>query len=228
MAPELQRLQQRLAHEFQQPSLLSLALTHRSFSSDHNERLEFLGDSVLNLVVTNLLYGQLSRLPEGDLSRIRANLVKQDTLVSLATELGLSTVMRLGEGELKTGGRQRPSIMADALEAVIGAVFLDAGYDTAARVVQRLFRHIEINPRMSAVEKDPKTELQEWMQGRKMGLPTYTVASTSGAAHAQTFEVACVATDVNHTAHGSGASRRAAEQTAAAAMLSHLKSSKKK
>lgn len=228
MTAELDRLQQRLGHVFKQQGLLVQSLTHRSFSTDHNERLEFLGDSVLSLVISNLLYGELSRLPEGDLSRIRANLVKQGTLVMLATDLGLSAVIRLGEGELKTGGRQRPSILADALEAVIGAVFLDSGYDSAARVVQRLFAKIEINPRMSAMEKDPKTELQEWMQGRKMGLPTYTVADIRGAAHAQTFVVACVAADVQHTTHGSGSSRRVGEQAAAAAMLDHLKNWKKK
>lgn len=228
LSSELQRLQERLRHVFRQPGLLAQALTHRSFSADHNERLEFLGDSVLNLVISNLLYGELSRLPEGDLSRIRANLVKQGTLVVLATELGLSAVIRLGEGELKTGGRQRPSILADALEAVIGAVFLDAGYAAAAQVVQHLFRNVEINPRMSAMDKDPKTELQEWLQGRKMGLPTYTVTQTSGAAHAQTFVVSCEATDVRFTAQGGGTSRRAAEQAAASAMLDHLKTMKKK
>lgn len=228
LGTDLRRLQERLGHVFAQPGLLVRAVTHRSFSADHNERLEFLGDSVLNLAISNLLYGELSRLPEGDLSRIRANLVKQDTLVGLSTELGLPVVIRLGEGELKTGGRQRPSILADALEAVIGAVFLDAGYDPAAQVVQRLFRHIPVNPRMSAMEKDPKTELQEWLQGRKMGLPTYRVVSTSGAAHAQNFVVACEATDVQFIAQGGGTSRRSAEQAAASAMLEHLKTPKKK
>lgn len=224
----LQVLQRQLGHQFAQPALLELALTHRSFSADHNERLEFLGDSVLNLAVSGMLYAQLSRLPEGDLSRIRANLVKQDTLVTLATELGLSQVIRLGEGELKTGGRQRPSILADAVEAVIGAVFLDAGYDTAARLVHHLFRNIEINPKMSAMGKDPKTELQEWLQGRKMGLPVYQVTETSGAAHQQTFVVSCLVAELARTELGQGHSRRVAEQAAAALMLAHLKTLKKR
>lgn len=228
MTSPLQALQRQLDHQFAQPALLELALTHRSFSADHNERLEFLGDSVLNLAVSSMLYGQLSRLPEGDLSRIRANLVKQDTLVTLATELGLSRSIRLGEGELKTGGRQRPSILADAVEAVIGAVFLDAGYETAARLVRHLFRNTEINPQMSAVGKDPKTELQEWLQARKMHLPAYQVAETSGAAHQQSFVVACLVAEINRTEHGRGNSRRVAEQAAAALMLAHLKTLKKR
>ncbi len=226
--PPLQVLQRQLGHQFAQPALLELALTHRSFSVDHNERLEFLGDSVLNLAVSDLLYAQLSRLPEGDLSRIRANLVKQDTLVALATELGLSQVIRLGEGEVKTGGRQRPSILADALEAVIGGVFLDAGYNTAARLVHHLFRNTDINPQMSALSKDPKTELQEWLQGRKMNLPNYEVIETSGPAHLQTFVVACVVNELNRTEHGRGGSRRVAEQAAADLMLAHLRQLKKR
>ncbi len=227
LSPALLALQRKLGHTFRQPALFEQALTHRSFSADHNERLEFLGDSVLNLAVSHLLYGQLSRLPEGDLSRIRANLVKQDTLVMLANELGLSAVLRLGEGELKTGGRQRPSILADAVEAVIGAVYLDAGYDAAATLVRHLFRDVKVNAQMSAMGKDPKTELQEWLQGRKMNLPQYAVTQTTGAAHQQTFEVACLVAELNRTEHGSGSSRRIAEQAAAAAMLAHLKTTRK-
>lgn len=207
-------------------ALLQRALTHRSFSSDHNERLEFLGDSVLNLAVSSLLYEQLSQLPEGDLSRIRANLVKQDTLHHLAQGLGLSAVLRLGEGEAKSGGRQRPSILADALEAVIGAVYLDAGYESAQALVRRLFHGVQVNPRMSALGKDAKTALQEWLQGRKMNLPNYRVSAVHGAAHQQTFEVACEVVELKHTEHGQGPSRRAAEQAAAAQMLQHLKVAK--
>ena len=220
----LSELQIRLGHAFRQPGLLQQAVTHRSFSADHNERLEFLGDSVLNLSVAHLLYAQLASLPEGDLSRVRANLVKQDTLHQLAKTLDLSSVMRLGEGEMRSGGQNRPSILADALEAIIGAVYLDAGYKDAQALVERLFAQVEIKPDMQAVGKDPKTELQEWLQGRKLALPKYTVVGTSGAAHRQQFEVSCEVTELRQTQQGSGASRRAAEQAAAAAMLLYLKS----
>ena len=219
----LSDLQVRLGYAFRQSSLLQQAVTHRSFSADHNERLEFLGDSVLNLSVAHLLYTQLANLPEGDLSRVRANLVKQDTLHQLAKKLDLPAVMRLGEGEMRSGGQNRPSILADALEAIIGAVYLDGGYPDAQALVERLFAQVDIKPDMQAVGKDPKTELQEWLQGRKLALPKYTVVGTSGAAHRQQFEVSCEVTELRQTQQGSGASRRAAEQAAAAAMLLTLK-----
>lgn len=222
-SPDLLNLQKRLQHEFANPKLLALALTHRSFSSDHNERIEFLGDSVLNLAVAGLLYEQLSELPEGDLSRVRANLVKQDTLHKLAVDLGLPGMMRLGEGEAKSGGHKRPSILADALEAVIGAVYLDAGYATADKLVRRLFSGVQVNPQMQAIGKDPKTELQEWLQGRKMKLPLYRVVATLGAAHKQTFEVECEIAEFGRAERGTGESRRAGEQAAAAAMLLYVK-----
>ena len=221
----LETLQQRLQYSFRNPALLVQALTHRSFSSDHNERLEFLGDSVLNLGVAHMLYQRLSTLPEGDLSRVRANLVKQDTLHHLAVELGLSGILRLGEGEMRSGGQKRASILADALEAVLGAVYLDAGYDTAHALVQRIFSAVEINPDMQAVGKDPKTELQEWLQARKLKLPIYRVVGTLGAAHRQTFDVECEIPELARCARGIGASRRAGEQAAAAAMLDVLKES---
>ena len=216
-------LQQRLQHEFADAGLLTRALTHRSFSADHNERLEFLGDSVLNLAVADLLYARLTELPEGDLSRVRANLVKQDTLHRLAVVLGLPDVLLLGEGEVRSGGQKRPSILADALEAVIGAVYLDAGFAAAQALVQRLFNAVEINPTMDAIGKDPKTELQEWLQGRKMKLPLYRVVGTLGVAHRQTFDVECEVTEFGLAERGIGGSRRAAEQAAAAAMLHTLK-----
>ncbi|MDP1657298.1 MAG: ribonuclease III [Rubrivivax sp.] len=219
----LSALQARLQHSFSDPSLLTRAVTHRSFSADHNERLEFLGDSVLNLSVAHLLYERLSSLPEGDLSRIRANLVKQDTLHLLAVDLGLPAVVRLGEGEVRSGGHKRPSILADALEAVLGAVYLDAGYPAAQALVQRLFQAVEINPQMQASAKDPKTELQEWLQGRKMKLPVYRVVATLGVAHKQTFDVECEITELQLVERGIGGSRRAGEQAAAAAMLQTLK-----
>lgn len=223
-SPVLSELQVRLGYAFRQHALLQQAVTHRSFSADHNERLEFLGDSVLNLSVAHLLYTQLANLPEGDLSRVRANLVKQDTLHQLAKTLDLPAVMRLGEGEIRSGGQNRPSILADALEAIIGAVYLDGGYKEAQALIERLFAQVDIKPDMQAVGKDPKTELQEWLQGRKLALPKYTVVGTSGAAHRQQFEVSCEVTELRQTQQGSGASRRAAEQAAAAAMLLTLKS----
>ena len=220
-------LQRRLQHEFANAALLTQALTHRSFSADHNERLEFLGDSVLNLSVADLLYRRLSGSPEGDLSRVRANLVKQETLHQLALQLDLPEVIRLGEGEARSGGHKRPSILADALEALIGAVYLDAGYVAAQDLVRRLFKAVEINPEMQAIGKDPKTELQEWLQARKLNLPLYRVAGTQGAAHKQTFDVECEIVELNFSERGMGGSRRAGEQAAAAAMLQTLKTKAK-
>ena len=227
MTDALAALQDRLQHRFQDSRLLARALTHRSFSAEHNERLEFLGDSVLNLAVAALLYQRLKDLPEGDLSRVRANLVKQDTLHKVAVELGLSGLIRLGEGEARSGGHKRPSILADALEAVIGAVHLDAGYLAAEALVHRLFSEVEITPQMSAAAKDPKTELQELLQGRKLQLPLYRVVATLGAAHKQTFDVECEVAELGLVERGIGASRRAGEQAAAAAMLMVLKSKSK-
>ena len=216
-------LQQRLQHEFANADLLVRALTHRSFSADHNERLEFLGDAVLNLSVADLLFEKLRQLPEGDLSRVRANLVKQETLHQLAVELGLSAVIQLGEGEVRSGGKKRPSILADALEAVIGAVYLDGGFAAARNLVHRLFKSLEINPTMAAIGKDAKTELQEWVQGRKMKLPVYRVVGTLGAAHQQSFDVECEIMELNLSERGIGGSRRAGEQAAATAMLQTLR-----
>ncbi len=223
MEESLTALQQRLQHRFREPRLLQRALTHRSFGADHNERLEFLGDSVLNLAVAALLYQRLADQPEGDLSRVRANLVKQDTLHRLALDLGLPALLRLGEGESRSGGHKRPSILADALEAVIGAVYLDAGFTEAEALVRRLFQAVDIKPEMSAAAKDPKTELQEWLQGRRKQLPVYRVVATLGAAHRQTFDVECEVPEYGLVERGIGASRRAGEQAAAAAMLITLK-----
>lgn len=219
----LATVQVRLGYAFANTALLQQALTHRSFGADHNERLEFLGDSVLNLAVAHMLYEQLREMPEGDLSRVRANLVKQDTLHQLALQLELPQTIRLGEGELRSGGRQRPSILADAVEALLGAVYLDGGHKAAHALVTRLFSKLEIAPQMQAAAKDPKTELQEWLQSRKMALPQYVVMATTGAAHRQTFEVACEVRELRQSQRGMGASRRAAEQSAAAALLDILK-----
>lgn len=226
MNAPLVALQERLNYRFSNPQLLERALTHRSFSADHYERLEFLGDSVLGLAISGLLYARLSRQGEGDLSRVRANLVKQDTLARLAQDIGLPALLRLGDGELRSGGQQRPSILADVLEAVIGAVYLDAGFAAAEALVHRLYEGVDVNPGMSAQGKDAKTALQEWLQGRKMKLPQYRVLGTSGEAHRQTFEVECEVQETGQRAQGSGASRRAAEQAAAAVLLQMLQKAK--
>lgn len=223
LSPNLLALQKRLEHAFSNPQLLVQALTHRSFSSDHNERIEFLGDSVLNLAVAGLLYERLGELPEGDLSRARANLVKQETLHQVAVSLGLPDLLRLGEGEARSGGQKRPSILADALEALLGAVYLDAGFDVASNLVRRLFKDVEISARMQAIGKDPKTELQEWLQGRKMSLPIYRIVGTEGAAHKQTFDVECEIVEYRRAERGTGNSRRAGEQAAALSMLAFIK-----
>ncbi|KJS64742.1 MAG: ribonuclease III [Comamonadaceae bacterium BICA1-1] len=215
-------LQARLGHRFADPALLLRALTHRSFAAEHNERLELLGDSVLSLAVTALLYQRLDGHNEGELSRTRANLVKQDTLHHLALGLGLPELLRLGEGEARSGGRQRPSILADALEALLGAVYLDAGFVSAEALVRRLYAGIDLRPGQGAHGKDAKTALQEWLQGRKMRLPLYTVVATLGQAHVQTFEVQCLINETGQSVRGLGSSRRAAEQAAAAQMLQQL------
>lgn len=217
-------LQQRLQHQFSDSGLLLQALTHRSYSVDHNERLEFLGDSVLGLAVAHMLYQRLSSLPEGELSRVRAHLVKQDTLHQLALSLGLPQIMRLGEGEMRSGGQQRASILADAVEAIIGAVYIDGGFNPAQALVERLYKAVDINPAMDAIGKDPKTELQEWLQGRRLKLPSYKIVATIGAAHRQTFDVECEVSEYNLTERGIGGSRRAGEQAAASAMLKTLQS----
>lgn len=217
-------LQQRLQYTFAEPALLQRALTHRSYSADHYERLEFLGDSVLGMCVSDLLYERLQSLPEGDLSRVRANLVRQDTLHRLALKMGVPEVVRLGEGEMRSGGQKRPSILADVLEALIGAVYLDGGYAQARALVRRLYEGLEINPAMDAIGKDPKTELQEWLQSRRLALPVYTVVATRGASHQQSFEVACAVAQLELVERGQGTSRRAGEQAAAAAMLQKIKS----
>ena len=223
MSQGLEQLQLRLQYRFKNPDLLRRALTHRSFSVEHYERLEFLGDSVLGLAVADMLYAQLGSLAEGDLSRIRANLVRQETLHALALDLGLSELLRLGEGEMRSGGPKRPSILADALESVLGAVYLDAGFAAAQALVQRLFAQVDIHPAMHAVGKDPKTELQEWLQARKRPLPVYRVVATLGAAHQQSFDVECAIEALGVSERGIGGSRRAAEQTAAAAVLQTIK-----
>lgn len=211
----LSPLESRLHYEFRNAELLRQAMTHRSHSATHNERLEFLGDSVLNCVVAALLFQRFGKLDEGDLSRVRANLVKQQSLYEIAQALNIAEALRLGEGELRSGGFRRPSILADTLEAVLGAIFLDGGFDAAQTVIKRLYVPIldHIDPR--TLGKDAKTLLQEYLQGHKIALPGYAVIATTGAAHNQQFEVECTVPKLEVKVFGTGASRRAAEQAAA-------------
>jgi len=212
---DLSLLQNRLGHQFSNAALLRTALTHRSHSSAHNERLEFLGDSVLNCVVATLLYERYGELDEGDLSRLRSNLVKQQTLFEIAQKLEISRFLRLGEGELKSGGFRRPSILADTVEALLGAIFLDAGFNAASGVIRALYIPILDTVDPQTLGKDAKTLLQEYLQGRKIALPQYNVVATHGAAHDQQFEVECLIPKLEIQVQGAGGSRRAAEQAAA-------------
>jgi ribonuclease-3 len=223
----LTALQQRLGHRFAEPELLSRAVTHRSFGADHNERLEFLGDAVLSLAISALLFERFGGSDEGDLTRVRAHLVREDTLHRVAVVIGLPEVLRLSEGEARGGGAQRPSILADALEALIGATFLDGGFEPARALVQRLFGEVIATTDIDSWAKDAKTELQEWLQARRLPVPSYRIASTRGQAHAQTFEVECAVPALNLTETGEGRSRRVAEQEAARRMLVALKASDK-
>jgi ribonuclease III len=215
----LAKLTASLGHLFNNESLLRQALTHRSHGILHNERLEFLGDSVLNCVIARALYDTFPQLPEGTLSRMRANLVRQETLADIAASLNLGDYLLLGEGELKSGGFRRPSILADALESIFGAVYLDAGFDAARSVVLGLFAAAiaDIDPKASG--KDAKTQLQEWLQGQKQPLPDYRLVGTRGEAHDQEFVVTCQVPALGIKTQGQGRSRRAAEQEAALAVL---------
>lgn len=212
----------KLGHLFSDPSLLRTALTHRSFGTPNNERLEFLGDGILDFVIADLLYQRFQELPEGDLSRLRANLVKQDTLHRLALTVEIGQHLRLGEGELKSGGVQRPSILADALEAVFGAIYLDAGFAAAQQAIARLYGPSIDELKPGHFQKDAKTRLQEWLQGRKKSLPRYQLVTTSGAAHEQSFSVACEIENPALRTLGEGSSRRIAEQAAAEKALKEL------
>jgi ribonuclease-3 len=206
-----------LGYAFRRPELLRQALTHRSFGADHNERLEFIGDSILNCAIALVLYERFPQIPEGELSRLRANLVNKDTLHRLARAHDLGNAIRLGEGELRSGGAERPSILADALEALFGAIFVDGGFDAAAAAIGRIYAGEigVIDP--SGLAKDPKTRLQEWLQARRLPVPEYAVVTIRGEAHLQTFDVLCRIPAFDIAATGSGPSRRAAEQAAAAA-----------
>jgi ribonuclease-3 len=215
-------LQQRLGHRFNDPDLLVRALTHRSHGVEHNERLEFLGDAVLNLAVSDLLYTHFASSPEGDLTRVRAHLVRQDMLHRIALSVQLPDVLRLSDGEARGGGAQRPSILADAMEALIGAIYIDAGYGAAQGVVQRVFEPLVAETVTQAWGKDAKTQLQEWLQARRQPVPDYRIEATRGRAHDQTFVVVCSVPGLKVEGSGEGRSRRAAEQEAARIVLERL------
>jgi len=220
---KLDVLQERLGYRFGDGRLLAQALTHRSHSAPHNERLEFLGDGVLNCIVAAELYTRFAGLREGELSRLRANLVREQRLHELASTLALGDYLRLGEGELKSGGFRRPSILADALEALIGAVYLDGGFEAARAAVVRLYRPLLETLDAGGAEKDPKTLLQEWLQSRRYALPQYSVVATRGAAHDQRFEVECIVRELELRTVGTGTSRRLAEQEAARMAFERLR-----
>lgn len=224
---DLTLLQTRLDHRFNNIGLLQQALTHRSYGSLHNERLEFLGDSVLNCVVASLLYERYQGLDEGDLSRLRANLVKQQSLFEIAQRMELSQFLRLGEGELKSGGFRRPSILADTLEALFGAIFLDAGFDVACRVIRAFYIPLLNTVDPGTLGKDAKTLLQEYLQSHKIALPQYNVVATHGAAHNQEFEIECLVPKLNIQVYGRGGSRRAGEQAAAKLALEAVQAAQK-
>ena len=225
MENRLDALQRRIGYRFTDARLLARALTHRSFGADHNERLEFLGDAVLSLAVSGLLFERFAGSDEGDLTRVRAHLVREDSLHRVAVQLGLPEVLNLGEGEARGGGAQRASILADALEAVLGATFLDGGFDAASELVKGLFGEVIQTTDVASWSKDAKTELQEWLQARRLPVPNYRISATRGQAHAQTFEVECLVPALNLTESGEGRSRRVAEQEAARRMLEALKAS---
>ena len=216
MDKERQASLSRIIHyTFNDPSFMIMALTNSSFSAQHNERLEFLGDSVLSFLIAEELYKRFPRIDEGDLSRLRAQLVKESSLSGIATSIGLGDFIRLGEGELKSAGWRRPSILADTFEAIIGAIYLDGGIEPTHQFVLRFFENQlnEIDPKL--IQKDPKTLLQELLQSKKSDLPIYTVVSIEGEAHSQTFTIECIIKKSNIKTQGIGNSRRIAEQEAA-------------
>jgi ribonuclease-3 len=212
-------LKEKLAYEFENEDLLRQALTHRSAPGSNNERLEFLGDSVLQLVMSELVFGKRPDATEGRLSRIRSSLVRDVTLSEIAADIGIGEHLLLGAGERKTGGHRRASILADALEAIFGAVYLDAGFDTARAVIMRAYGDRATKLPERAERRDPKSRLQEYLQARQRALPEYRMEQVTGKAHRQSFEVSCVVEAPEGKTFGSGKTRRQAEQEAAAAML---------
>lgn len=218
------QLCQQIHYRFNNLKLLERALTHRSYSAANYERFEFLGDSVLNCAVAKLLFDHYADLSEGDLSRLRSNLVNQQTLATLAEQLHLGDLLLLGEGERRSGGQHRPSILADAFEALLGSVFLDGGFAAAEAIVVRIYVPYLRKVDLKTLGKDAKTLLQETLQARKLPLPNYVVTSVQGEAHAQTFNVECLIEKLQIITRGSGASRRIAEQIAAEAAYQRIQS----
>lgn len=216
-------LSQRLNYIFHQPKLLKIALTHRSKGGEHNERLEFLGDAVVNFVIAEVLYQQFPKATEGELSRWRATLVNRDTLAELAKEFELGRYLFLGPGELRSGGSERQSILSCAMEAIIGAVYLDGGFNAARACIVEWYEPLLQSLSSAASHKDPKTLLQEYLQSRRLPLPVYTVETIEGEAHQQTFTVSCQVDGIEEKMLGKGTSRRRAEQDAAHAMLGVVK-----
>ncbi|MGY4677442.1 ribonuclease III [Pasteurella sp. P03HT] len=222
MTSNLERLQRKLGYCFKQETLLKQALTHRSAAVKHNERLEFLGDSILNFTIAEALYHQFPKSNEGELSRMRASLVREPTLAILAREFELGDYMALGPGELKSGGFRRESILADCVEAIIGAISLDSNFDTANQVIKTWYQTLLSQIKPGENQKDPKTRLQEYLQGKRLPLPTYHVVDIKGEAHCQTFTVECNIQTIDRTFVGIGSSRRKAEQAAAEKLLQEL------
>lgn len=213
-------------HEFRDPALLAQALTHRSAGAPHNERLEFLGDALVGLIVAEALYLRWPKADEGAMTRARAELVRESSLARIARDMDLGARITLGPGEMKSGGHRRDSILSDALEAVVGAIYLDAGFEACCRAVLPWFEPLVAALPAGGIGKDPKTRLQEWLQGRQRPLPSYELVSESGEEHARTFHVRCLLSEPALEAEGSGSSRRAAEQDAATAVLNQLESPK--
>ncbi|MDI9246119.1 ribonuclease III [Marinobacter sp. CHS3-4] len=220
--PDLDQLQQRLGYHFNVPERLLLALTHRSYGNQNNERLEFLGDSIVNMVIADYLYKHFEKAREGQLSRLRARMVKGVTLAEIGREFELGKYLRLGSGELKSGGFRRDSILADAVESVIGAIYLDSDLDTCREQILRWFDARLKKLDLQDTQKDPKTRLQEYLQSRQFPLPLYDVISVDGEAHAQTFHVSCALPSLDRKTSGIGSSRRIAEQQAARNALKEL------
>lgn len=222
MKPDVDKLCRQLGYPFANPQLIEQALTHRSVGGDNNERLEYLGDAILGFIVADALYHHFPTASEGQLSRLRSSLVKRDTLAKIAREVDLGAYLNLGAGELRSGGHARASILADGVEAIFAAIYLDGGYTAAREVILRIFTARIEALNLDHHQKDPKTRLQELLQARKLGLPSYQVTEISGDPHQQTFRVLCRVDELRHEVQGTGPSRRKAEQDAAARLLSSL------
>lgn len=221
----IEQLQAVIHYQFKDEKLLQVALTHRSFSKNrNNERLEFLGDSVLGLVISDHLYNRLQDAAEGELSRIRASLVKEDALAMVARDIGLGDYLQLGSGELKSGGYRRASILSDAMEAIFGAIYLDSGFRACEKTILFLYQEYMVTLPAPGDLKDPKTSLQEYLQGQKIDLPDYEVIKTEGKSHDQTFIIECSIKDLDIVTKGKGSSRKKAEQMAASSALKKARS----